>query len=61
MLDGRYTYKVDRRFRCLRSSNLQECHQYADDARIQAVASKMPVKKVMLVYNGWELMHQDEV
>ncbi|MEM7538209.1 MAG: AAA family ATPase [Chloroflexota bacterium] len=39
----------------------KQLNQYANDARIQAVASKLPVKKVMLVYNGWELVHQAEV
>ncbi|MEM7539691.1 MAG: AAA family ATPase [Chloroflexota bacterium] len=39
----------------------KQLDQYANDVRIQAVASKMPVKKIMLVYNGWELVHQAEV
>ena len=34
--------------------------QYASDSRIQALATKIPIKKILLVYNGWELVHQDE-
>ncbi|MEM7533372.1 MAG: AAA family ATPase [Chloroflexota bacterium] len=34
--------------------------QYASDSRIQALATKVPIKKILLVYNGWELVHQEE-
>ena len=39
----------------------KQLSQYDNDARIQAMASKVPIKKIMLIYNGWELVHQDEV
>ncbi|MEM7531879.1 MAG: AAA family ATPase [Chloroflexota bacterium] len=39
----------------------KQLNQYGNDARIQAMASKVPIKKIMLIYNGWELVHQDEV
>ena len=32
--------------------------KYADDQRIQDVTSKVPVKGLMLVYKGWELVYR---
>ena len=37
-----------------------QLEKYANDARIQDVASKVPVKKLVLVYKGWELVHREE-
>lgn len=34
--------------------------RYATDARIQAVASKVTLKKLALIYNGWELVYREE-
>lgn len=34
--------------------------RYANDVRIQAVAARVPLKKLVLVYNGWELVYRAE-
>ena len=34
--------------------------QYASDPRIQEVAAQLPIKKLVLVYKGWELVYQEE-
>jgi hypothetical protein len=34
--------------------------RYANDPRLQAVAARVPLKKLVLVYNGWELVHRSE-
>ncbi len=38
----------------------EQLEKYASDARIQDVTSKVPIKKLLLVYKGWELIHQEE-
>jgi hypothetical protein len=37
-----------------------QLQQYAGDARVEAVASTVTLKKLILVYKGWELMHCEE-
>jgi hypothetical protein len=39
----------------------QQLHQYAQDPRIQQVATQVTLKKLMLIYKGWELVHAAEV
>lgn len=34
--------------------------RYANDLRIQAVAARVPLKKLVLIYNGWELVYRAE-
>jgi len=34
--------------------------QYGNDARLQEISAQLPIKKLMLVYNGWELVHKEE-
>lgn len=34
--------------------------RYANDPRLQAVAARVPLKKLVLVYNGWELVYRAE-
>jgi hypothetical protein len=34
--------------------------KYANDARIRAVAAQVTLKKLVLVYNGWELIYREE-
>lgn len=34
--------------------------QYAHDPRIQKVAAQVPLKKLVLVYSGWELVYREE-
>jgi hypothetical protein len=31
--------------------------QYANDTRIQKVAAQVPLKKLVLVFSGWELVY----
>lgn len=38
----------------------KQLQRYADDERIRAVASQVPIKKLVLVYKGWELVYQAE-
>ena len=38
----------------------EQLRKYANDARIQDVTSKVPVKKLALVYKGWELVYREE-
>ncbi|HEY89474.1 MAG TPA: hypothetical protein G4N98_07050, partial [Thermoflexia bacterium] len=35
--------------------------RYADDARIQGAFQKVALKKLVLVYKGWELVYREEV
>ncbi|MEM7133523.1 MAG: AAA family ATPase [Chloroflexota bacterium] len=35
--------------------------QYANDPRIQQVTEQVPVKKVALIYKGWELVYAEEI
>lgn len=37
-----------------------QLQRYANDERIRAVASQVPIKKLVLVYKGWELVYQAE-
>ena len=37
-----------------------QLEKYANDARIQDVTSKVPVKKLILIYKGWELIYRAE-
>ncbi len=39
----------------------QQLRQYADDPRIQKVAKQVPLKKLALIYKGWELVYMAEV
>jgi hypothetical protein len=34
-----------------------QLRQYANDSRIQKVAAQVPLKKLVLVFSGWELVH----
>ncbi|MEZ4865494.1 MAG: AAA family ATPase [Caldilineaceae bacterium] len=34
--------------------------KYANDERIRHVAAQLPLKCLILIYNGWELVHRDE-
>lgn len=38
----------------------QQLQKYANDTRIQQVARQVPVKKLVLVYKGWELVYRAE-
>lgn len=38
-----------------------QLRQYAADARVQAVARAVTLKKIILVYRGWELVHCEAV
>lgn len=38
----------------------KQFQRYADDERISAVARQVPIKKLVLVYKGWELIYQAE-
>ncbi len=38
-----------------------QLEKYVSDARIQDVTSKVPIKKLLLVYKGWELIYQEEL
>lgn len=38
----------------------QQLTQYGSDPRIEEMASQLPIKKLVLVYNGWELVHKEE-
>ncbi len=38
-----------------------QLRKYANDARIQQIATKVTLKKVALIYNGWELVYRAEV
>jgi hypothetical protein len=38
----------------------EQLRQYADDARIQQVAQQVTVKKLVLIYKGWELVYAEE-
>ena len=35
--------------------------QYAGDARLQEIAQQVTLKKVIIVYNGWELVYREEI
>jgi hypothetical protein len=37
-----------------------QLRRYANDPRAAAVAARVPLKKLVLVYNGWELVHRSE-
>lgn len=37
-----------------------QLEKYANDARIQDVTSKVPVKNLVLVYKSWELVYREE-
>ena len=38
-----------------------QLHQYADDPRIQEVAAQVTLKKIALVYRGWQLAYAEEI
>ena len=38
-----------------------QLHQYGADPRIEKVAQQVTLKKLMLIYRGWELVHAEEV
>ncbi|MEZ4735997.1 MAG: hypothetical protein R3E79_53590 [Caldilineaceae bacterium] len=38
-----------------------QLRQYADDTRIQQVARQVTLKKLALIYKGWELVYAAEV
>ncbi|MEM7131817.1 MAG: AAA family ATPase [Chloroflexota bacterium] len=39
----------------------KQLKQYGNDPRIQEMSAQVPIKKLILVYSGWELVHQEEV
>lgn len=38
-----------------------QLQQYANDARLQKVAAHVTIKRLLLIYHGWELVYRDEV
>jgi hypothetical protein len=38
----------------------KQLQRYANDERICAVARQVPIKKLVLVYKGWELVYREE-
>ncbi|MEM7127790.1 MAG: AAA family ATPase [Chloroflexota bacterium] len=38
----------------------KQLQQYGRDPRIQEMTAQRPIKKLILVYNGWELVYKDE-
>jgi len=38
----------------------EQLHQYANDPRISEIASQVTLKKLVIVYRGWELAHAEE-
>jgi len=38
-----------------------QLHQYANDPRISEMAGQVTLKKLALVYKGWQLAHAEEV
>ncbi|MDM8537487.1 AAA family ATPase [Desulfobacterales bacterium HSG17] len=39
----------------------EQLNQYGNDDRVKKIAEQVTVKKVVLVYKGWELVHLEEV
>lgn len=39
----------------------RQAMQYADDERIRKMSKQVTLKKLVLVYNGWELVHREEI
>jgi hypothetical protein len=39
----------------------QQAKQYAEDERIQKTSQNVTLKKLVLIYNGWELVHREEM
>ncbi len=37
-----------------------QLQKYANDERIQQVAEQVTLKKLVIIYNGWELVHRAE-
>lgn len=50
----------DKRLKQAISEAEQQLQQYANDERIQQVIRQVPVKKLALVYKGWELVYREE-
>jgi hypothetical protein len=38
-----------------------QLERYAADERLQALSAKVTLKRLILVYNGWQLVHHQEV
>jgi len=39
----------------------EQVKQYAEDERIQSMAQQVTIKRIVMVYNGWELVYREEV
>ncbi|MEZ4528917.1 MAG: PD-(D/E)XK nuclease domain-containing protein, partial [Desulfobacterales bacterium] len=39
----------------------EQLQQYGEDERVKRIAEKVTVKKIVLIYKGWELVHTEEV
>lgn len=39
----------------------KQLKQYAEDERIQKISQNVTLKKLVLVYNGWELVYREEI
>jgi hypothetical protein len=55
-MDSRSAYTPARQAEQIEQARAQ-LQQYAGDARVKAVAPTVTLKKLILVYKGWELVH----